>query len=348
MSRAVVPLFASLVVACSPANVGGPSDAGSSTADTGGGHDTGSPAEAGTEAGTSVTQACTDYASARCARIQSCSPTAMQTHYGDVGTCVSLLIQSCLNGAAAPSTGTTVAELETCVSHVSAWGCHDIIVNKNPPSQCITPPGGLATGAACAFPQQCQSAFCAIVPGAACGVCATAPAAGAPCANLTNCGQDLSCTSANTCEPYAATGGACNGVFPCSPGLTCVGASGATKGTCQTSATTAGAGCGSSGPSCDVWAGLACNSASLQCAPLVLGGNGDQCGYVNLQNSACLDGLCAGIVGSMPGTCVQYPAIGGSCDLVSGPSCFVPVRCVAAGDGGTAGTCQIADATMCH
>ena len=348
-------LVASLVVACSPANVGGPSDAGSTAIDSGGVRDSGgvgdteSSLEAGADGGISIAQACADSANARCNRIETCSPTAILARYADIGSCVSVLVQNCMNAAAAPSTGTTAASVEGCANAMGAWACNDLIVNKNPPSQCLNATGGLADGAACGFAQQCQTGFCSIVPGAPCGVCANAPKPGDTCASLTTCGQNLACAAANVCEPYGASGDACDSAhFPCSAGLACVGATGTTKGTCQASVTTLGAACVSNGAACDYWAGLACNSLNQVCAPVVLANPGEQCGYVNLQNTGCLDGLCTGIVGAMPGTCVQYARLDGDCDLVSGPFCFTPARCIVTVDGGTAGTCQVPDATMCQ
>jgi hypothetical protein len=343
MSRApALALFGCLAIACSPANVGGPSDGGVGATDTGGG-----PLDGGGDGGTSIAQACADFANARCGRIQTCSPTAVMIHYGVLGTCVSIATQYCLAAAAAPETGTTLAGLEACVSHVSDWACGDAIFGKNPPPQCMMATGGLPTGASCAIPTQCQTGFCSTVPGAACGVCAPAPVAGDSCASLTTCGPNFVCTSGK-CEPYSAAGGACSATLPCDPGLSCVFPTGMTTGTCQPAVTTSGTSCVSKGAGCDLWAGLACNSTSLVCDPLMLGNDGDQCGYVNLQNTACLNGICVGIVGAMPGTCSTYAALGAACDLVSGPFCVPPSRCVATSDGGTTGSCLVADATKCH
>jgi hypothetical protein len=332
---ATTGLVASLVLACSPANVGSPSDAGRSGV-----------AEAGADAGAAL-QACTDYANARCNHLLACSQTAIQTRYGDVSVCVSSLRQMCMNAVAAPSSGSSAAGEEACAMHISDWTCNDQINSTNAPSQCQQVKGALAIGATCALSAQCQTGFCAIVPGAACGVCATAPKMGDSCANLTTCGEGVGCVL-NACADYATIGAQCSAQVPCGAGLACVGATGMMPGTCQTAVATPGAQCVSSGAGCDYWAGLTCNSQSQQCETLMVVDPGGQCGYVNLQGTGCLDGVCVGNLGNVPGTCSQYGAVGGSCDLINGPPCFSPLRCILNGDGGTSGTCEFPDATRCQ
>ncbi|MGD0527250.1 MAG: hypothetical protein ABSE49_19065, partial [Polyangiaceae bacterium] len=153
-----------------------------------------SPANVGSnDAGPSADQACTDDAYARCTRQQACSPnTAIQLRYGDIGTCESLVKANCLAVLAAPSTGATVAGIEACVTAINNWDCPDYILSQNPPPECQQAIGSLAAGAGCAYPQQCQTGFCAIVPGQACGACAAPPQPGDNCAELTSCGQALS------------------------------------------------------------------------------------------------------------------------------------------------------------
>ena len=354
-------LLAAAVCACSPANVGGPSDAGGSPKD-GGGHadsgsaaDTGAPRDSGspTDAGSdsSAAKSCADYANARCSRLDTCSHTWILARYGDVATCVSRFAAFCSAAVTAPSAGATGGTYEACAQQIPQWSCQDILYGKNAPAPCMTVPGSVASGGTCAFATQCQSAFCAIVPGAACGQCAPLPSPGAPCAQLSTCGDLLTCSNANVCNPYAEAAGACSPSIPCDRGLSCVGDAGTggptNTGTCQVQANTPGANCTSNNAGCDIWSGLACNTNSQTCQPVVLGQNGDQCGFVNLQNTGCFDGLCVGIVGSMPGTCRQYGAIGAPCDLSVGPPCFLPARCIVDSDGGTAGTCQIPSAAQC-
>src|SRR5262249_40194972 len=143
------------------------------------------------------------------------------------------------------------------------WACADFLNGTNTPSACAQPTGTIARGQPCSFPGQCQTGFCAIPPGSACGLCAPVPAAGASCAELTSCGQGLECSSdTKACVvPATTVGAACGPGQPCGVGLSCVGA-GTGTGTCQTSVTQAGAACDpttQTGAGCDRNSGLVCN-----------------------------------------------------------------------------------------
>src|SRR5579859_6967605 len=217
-------LGAIAAIGCSPANVANP-DAGPDTSNS----------------------ACTSYARARCTQLQTCSTTALQLRYGDVTTCEALFRVDCVNAIAAPSSGATIASAKACGQAITDgdWKvCSDFLLNQNPPSSCGVMPGALANGAPCAFPAQCQSGFCAIVPGKGCGSCANAPKAGDSCASLVTCGPTMACAGAtSTCASYAAMGGSCGPGQPCGVGLTCVGSNGKAggNGTCVPATSTLGA-----------------------------------------------------------------------------------------------------------
>jgi hypothetical protein len=106
-----------------------------------------------------------------------------------------------------------------------------------------------------------------------------------------------------------------------------------------------GATCLSGGAGCDFYEGITCNAETMTCAAVQFVGPGQACGYINMQNVFCVAGA-----ECVSGTCLAAAPVGQPCDLVSGPICIVPSHCIvsAGADGGTAGTCQIYDATMCH
>lgn len=325
MSRvSVLAAIVSVALGCSPANLAAPADAGSGDGAT----------------------ACTDFAFARCSHLQTCSPTAVQLRYGDVATCESVFKSVCLGAIAAPSTGTTAATEEACAQAIPGWGCSDYLYNQNPPPSCGAVAGLLPAGAACAFPGQCQSAFCAVPPGSACGVCAPLPKPGDPCAQLTTCGLSLVCAAAtSTCAAYAQVGAACAPGQPCTSGLACVGANAKTgaAGTCEPEASTLGTACSFTGAGCDLFAGLACNAATSQCATAQIASEGFACGIVADQSA-----YCAATGSCVAGACLTGVPVGAPCDTAAGPQCFDLLRCVVtSGDGGTAGTCQAPSAVGC-
>jgi hypothetical protein len=313
-----------------------------------------SPASVGVaDAGPSSDQACADWSYARCTRLQSCSPTAVAFRYGDVNACESLMKSGCLANLAAPSTGSTTAGLEACAQAVPNWDCGDYIFTQNPPPECQQTTGALAASATCAFPAQCQSGFCAIVPGASCGSCAATPQPGDSCAQLTTCGFGLACnTVSSTCLAVAQPMAACAPAQSCASGNECIGASYSTgtPGTCQTAVESLGASCSSSTHECDFYSGLTCNTQSLQCVAAQLVGAGQACNFVTSASQSIYcgsGGKCFSPTTTSQGTCAVVSPVGGPCDLAAGPVCVSPVRCIVGPDGGTGGTCQVADATVC-
>jgi hypothetical protein len=330
MRHALPSLFATaLALACSPASVG--------------------VADAGPTAGT----ACGDAAYARCTHLQACSPTAVQLRDGDVATCEAITKSNCLASLAAPSTGATSAGQEACAQAIPAWDCGDYLLAQNPPPQCQQATGALANGAACAFAAQCQTGFCAIVPGDACGTCAALPQPGDSCANLTSCGSLLACNGDSlTCLAPAPAMAACAPAQTCAGGYACVGESAATgaSGTCQLAVETLGAACSSTTNECDFYAGLTCDSQTKVCVAAQLVGAGQACNYVASADQTMFcgsGGKCLSATPGAQGTCAGSAPVGGACDLAVGPYCIEPSRCLVGADGGTSGTCQIADGTQC-
>lgn len=300
-------------------------------------------------------QACADSAHYHCLKIQTCSIELLTVNYGDEPTCENRLKQSCLNSLTAPSTGGSPARTEGCAQAYASWSCTDYL-NDNPPAACVQAVGSLASGQPCAFPGQCQTGFCAITPGSMCGVCGPVPQAGDSCATLTTCGQLLACdTTVEQCSTFAAAGAACDRAQLCGDGLYCVGSTSTSSGICQPAVEQAGATCdplGKTGPGCDWLAGLTCNSVSNQCATIVLSAAGQPCGSdVNNQLALCASaGTCGAAIGADAAageTCSPTAEDGAPCDLVNGPFCRDPARCILSGDSGTAGSCLFPNALAC-
>jgi hypothetical protein len=311
-----------------------------------------SPASVG-DSGTSADKACADSAYAHCSRLSACSATAVTLRYGDVGTCESTMKSFCLAALAAPSGGSTPGGLESCVSAIPNWNCDDFVLGQNPPPECQQATGSLAAGAGCAFAQQCQSGFCAIVPGAACGTCAAPPQPGDSCAQLTTCGVTLSCLPFNaTCVLPGQPMGPCAPTQSCTLGNECIGANYTTgaSGTCLAAVESSGAACSSTTNQCDFYAGLTCNTQMKQCVAAQLVGAGQACNFVTSASETMYcggGGKCLSATLGAQGTCAGAANIGGACDLVAGPVCIGPSRCFVSSGGGTGGTCQVPDGTMC-
>jgi hypothetical protein len=299
--------------------------------------------------------ACAALAKSVCGELQMCNPYVLDGDYGDEPTCETRQVLNCTNALAAPSTGATASSENACAMADMSLSCSDDL-NHVTPAPCNVQPGTAANQSACAFSGQCQSAFCAISPGAACGVCATPPMPGSSCANLTTCGTGLVC-SGGLCEAYVASGGACGKNAPCGAGLSCVGETATAMGKCMTAGNTVGATCDpllKTGGGCDRDLGLTCNTVTKKCATIVKAMPGQNCGNnvgtktAGYQIVECGGG---GAATCAQNKCVQVAGDGQACDTVAGPDCMAPARCIgmAAGDaGGTTGMCGVPDGTKCH
>jgi hypothetical protein len=303
--------------------------------------------------GPSADQACTDSAHAVCSKMQTCAPANVQTAYGDEPTCETRIKASCTNSLSAPSTGAAPSSTEACAQAYANYACADYLNKTNIPTACQQVTGSIATGAACEFPGQCQSGFCAVAPGSACGKCAATPKQGDSCAQLTSCGPTLTCSSDTlVCTTVAAQGAACGSGQPCGAGLSCVAAGGTgTAGTCQTAGAQVGATCDGSlktGPGCDFALGFYCDGKTKQCAQTTYTGGGTACGYmadagtlVECTAGSCNNAACAARAADN-GACVVPD--GGAAATAAG--CLPPARCVATS--GANGTCQVLTAASCH
>ncbi len=331
-----------------------------------------------------VSNACNDYAAARCTRYDTCTGgTHSIAVYGSVATCESRTSAECVLELVAPETSQTAATVEACAVSIGTQSCADIF-DEVPTVACTPTPGSLTTGAACITSSQCASSYCALGPDAVCGSCAAVPQAGAHCASTDECGDRGGLTCAGgVCIPIGQTGSPCTSAIPCGYGLSCVGTTATTPGTCQAAVSDAGAACdptGTTAPSCSADLGLTCDPVALTCVPTSYAAAGKPCGDLDGGVGGCAAGACvieapdagkvvdagvdasdagdggddaaavdAGPAPSAPdiGACVAAVTEGTACDVSLGPTCLPPAKCVLSGDGGTAGTCTLPSGTTC-
>jgi hypothetical protein len=294
-------------------------------------------------------------------------------NYGSEMTCEMRSAANCVAALSAKSTGQTPTTVEACVGAYGSYQCVDFF-DTNPPSACLPPAGQVPNGSACAFNAQCMSTFCAAGPFATCGKCAPLPTAGAACLAQGDCGRNLACVkpagstdlTMGTCAAWVASGGMClTGTAPCAAGLSCVGEDvvAKTMGTCQASATMAGAACDGthkSMPGCNNQSGLVCiptmkGSPIGTCKAVMLVGPNTACGDIGaMPITGVADcqggGLCKrAAVTDTTGMCVAPAPDGMPCDAdpTIGPPCLTPAKCVPTTVGSTAGTCTLPDSTKC-
>jgi hypothetical protein len=296
-----------------------------------------------------VEAACSTRAQVRCTKRDQCSNGASITRvYGDMTTCLQREKLSCTMGLAAPDTGNNPMLVQTCANAYAGQSCSDFIDGALPDP--CAPNGARPIGAVCTFNAQCQSGYCGGSRTSVCGTCANPPVPGDSC-SADNCVAGASCVASNMqCQPFGAAGDSCDGTHPCGSDLGCIGATG--MQTCQVTSDVAGSTCDSMHV-CDGTKGLHCESHSgtKTCTATQYVGDGMSCGTVGISFVGCaMGGNCytsTGIAGSgETGTCKAAVPDGAACDLVVGPPCLSPARCVVA-TGETQGTCVVADPRTC-
>jgi hypothetical protein len=98
-------------------------------------------------------------------------------------------------------------------------------------------------------------------------------------------------------------------------------------------------------PVCDGNQGLFCAGAAgaKKCVATMFVNAGQPCGVLTDGFAGCVAGACytaKGLAGQgETGTCKANAADGDACDVMTGPQCEFPARCVLGN--GTAGTCKI-------
>lgn len=312
----------------------------------------------GTGGGPSAAEACAALEKAACQKSDACTNNlATLLRYGDEATCETRAALGCEAALAAAGTSQTPTSFAGCGDAISSETCTDYLDNHSPDA-CVPKPGALDAGKACAFNAQCQSTFCKTDPNTACGVCAPAPKAGDACLDTAQCGRELLCVkaagaTAGTCQAPVASGGMCDkGTSACGTGLSCVGPMAGGPGTCQPEGTKVGDACDSKkkdAPGCDSALGLYCPiGAGAKCAAVKEAKAGEACGIVGTDVVVCTAGAaCIRPMGMTQGTCVAPAADGAACDTAAGPPCLSPARCVLTDPKGTAGKCQLPDASIC-
>ncbi len=306
--------------------------------------------------------ACSDFAAAKCAKFDSCTQGIYtEVYYASQAQCRSREEESCLGVLAAPGNTATPAGFEQCGKDIANAACADFFDLTNQTPACTPRSGPRANGQSCVNNGQCQSTWCYVATTAACGVCATRPAPGAPCTSTVQCGGNgMLCSQADTCAEVVAGGGACGMGNPCGFGLSCVGSTATTSGICQTAGTTPGAACDdgrTTAPLCNHDDGLFCPSATDMCAQSSLVDAGAVCGIIPGMLIPGMDAstpsksaLCGGGNSCEPpaapsGRCLAAAADGAPCNTAIGPACLAPARCVGTNDAGAGGTCAILETT---
>ena len=250
---------------------------------------------------------CAAAADAICAKLSACSPFGLGAAYGDLATCQARVVLGCLPTFGAAQTSATPTRSEACAASLAALSCADLLAGKLGDA-CVTQPGGVATGAACAEDAQCATAFCARAPSAACGTCAAKTNAGDPCVNA-------ACSVGTVC-PAGKT--SCITPVPGKAGDAC---------TVQ--------------EECDLANAVGCNTASKKCIALTLAGPGQSCGANGLNATSFAvcpaSGTCSAL---LHGTCAAAAADGAACSD-SGAHCLPPARCLS-------GACAVPDPATCH
>jgi hypothetical protein len=267
----------------------------------------------------SLEEACDKLANALCQKWDSCSNAFLKVTYGDMATCVDRVKLSCEPALDAPGTAVTTSQISDCASALAARSCEETF-GPAPPDSCRPRAGSLADGVACADDAQCQSTYCK-KQGKTCGVCAKRVAAGEACTTDDDCEWELAC-GGQVCVKYVNVGESCDKDHPCRPPAECN-----SGGTCAKPGG-AGESCDPKDQDCDLYQGLYCD-ASKTCKQLGISDKGGSCGLVDGTFTACSrSGKCKGGTLIVKGTCMAAAPDGGNCDLVAGPNCLPPARCV--------------------
>ena len=280
-----------------------------------------------------VAEACGQFASTLCSRLNGCAPYAMQIFYGDTATCMSRVTLGCMRDLEVPDTMQTTTDMAACARDANNSTCDDLLANVFPAS-CQIKPGARLDGEGCGSSWQCQSTHCEKTTGD-CGVCAPRAGAGGACTVDGGCTLGLVC-AAQRCATPGASGGACSAMAPCRANLTCS----ATSNTCITPLAL-GASCAGDTGACDLRQGVSCNFLSLapKCETVAAAKGGQPCGIVNGTLTLCIAlNACPGATLTAPGSCLAPASDGMMCnDMIH---CLPPASCVG-------GLCRLPSTASC-
>jgi hypothetical protein len=283
-----------------------------------------------------VAQACGQYATTLCGRLDGCAPYALQIFYGDRATCESRVLLSCMRDLEVPDTNQTTTDMAACARDANNSSCPDLLANVFPAS-CQIKPGKRLNGEGCGSSWQCLSTHCE-KPSGDCGVCAPRASAAGACTVDGGCTAGLVC-AALKCVAPAAQGAPCSAMAPCRANLYCSTAT----NTCATPLPL-GASCMGDTNGCDFRQGVSCNSFASppKCEMIAAAKGGQACGIVNNTLTICVAlNTCQGI-SLVPlqtsGVCPNPAGDGMQCtDTVH---CLAPASCVG-------GLCRLPSTSSC-
>jgi hypothetical protein len=283
-----------------------------------------------------VDEACAQFATAFCGRLQACAPFVGQVLYGDRTMCESRAALGCMLDFEVSDTNHTTTDMVTCAHDASNATCEDLLAN-NLPTSCQIKPGLRLAGQGCGSSWQCMSTHCEKSNGD-CGVCAPRAAAGGACTVDEGCNLGLVC-AAQRCVAPGALNASCGDAAPCRGGLYCS----ASSKMCATPLG-AGASCENDSNACDFAKGVGCNgfASPPTCQAVSSARGGEACGIVNSTLTICIVlNSCNGI-SLVPlqtmGTCPNPAGDGQACD--DKVHCMAPASCVG-------GLCRLPSSASC-
>jgi len=283
-----------------------------------------------------VDEACAQFATAFCGRLQACAPFVGQVLYGDRATCESRAALGCMLDFEVTDTNHTTTDMVACAHDATNASCDDLLAN-NLPASCEIKPGARQNGQGCGSSWQCMSTHCEKTNGD-CGVCAPRSAASGSCTVDEGCNLGLVC-AAQKCVAPGALNASCGDGAPCRGGLYC----NTTSHTCATPMGVGGS-CDTDSNACDFAKGIGCNgfASPKRCEMVASAKGGEACGIVNNTLTICIvNNTCNGI-SLIPlqtmGTCPNPAADGQQCnDKVH---CMAPANCVG-------GLCRLPSSGSC-
>jgi hypothetical protein len=303
-----------------------------------------------------VKAACAAQAEALCTLRDQCTDGyANKLTYGSPDACLRLSAAACEANMTAIGTANTTEHINGCAAAYPTESCTAWWDGESV-AACRALQGARSTGEPCAVNSQCSSGFCLRPMNEECGLCAPMPQAGDACESSSNCIYGMACpliapALVGVCTVRGGVGDSCSNALPCQGGLACIGSSTSEGrlGQCEVGQTAIGAACDTEvGPGCDGEQYLFCSFGS--CQKESVAGPGELCGTLaGVAEVRCAAGaVCIFPSEDGPGTCVAAAADGEPCDLVAGPPCLSPSKCVSAsGPEGTSGTCVFPDPARC-
>lgn len=292
------------------------------------GSDAPNPDAVGDASGITADQACDHLATALCAQLESCGPLLVDLAYGEVTTCRTVLMSSCVEALALPDTAKTPDWTDECAEALETWTCEDLLTRKTP-SACLPPPGPRTDGTLCGEDGQCASGYCGLVPDELCGRCRSRAPQGAACMSDDDCDMGMMCTVDEVCAPYAPQGAPCSDDQPCAPWLSCSTTPPPPGQRRCVEVAGAGQPCDSEGngrPHCDLLNGYFCNGVTHVCQSFELASPGDTCGVLLDGYGLCVGGSFCDLLG-LTGTCLAPGEAGDPCSVEEGPWCQPGLGC---------------------